>query len=207
MPIFGVVRDGLMSAAVALIAVSSQRGRPAAFDRVEHLDLVPGQDFLKAVDESQSRCADDISHFPGWQLHGCELSGGSARLEKSHEEIWSRGPVQQVGSGFDEPGHSVWAEYDGQSLGIRSRGKFSNQFRVVSKPSCRETAECPSELRWFRAPASSPRESAVESHRSPRCPSLPAICGNLRRTARWQARSRHHIGVVTAPEFLERPLS
>src|ERR1700675_3647300 len=32
----GVVRDGLVSAAFTLVAVSTQRGRPAAFDRVEH---------------------------------------------------------------------------------------------------------------------------------------------------------------------------
>ena len=34
-----VIRNDLMSAAVALIAVSTQRGGPAAFDRREHLHL------------------------------------------------------------------------------------------------------------------------------------------------------------------------
>ena len=39
----GVVRDGLMAAANALIAMSTERGRAAALDGSEHLELCPGQ--------------------------------------------------------------------------------------------------------------------------------------------------------------------
>ena len=39
----GVVRDGLMAAANTLIAMPAERGRAAAFDGAEHLELCPGQ--------------------------------------------------------------------------------------------------------------------------------------------------------------------
>ena len=83
----GVVRDGLVSAAFTLVAVSTHRGCPAAFDRVEHLHLRPGEEFLKTGDESATRLADDISHLPGWPLHPCPFSGGSGRFWKSRKVI------------------------------------------------------------------------------------------------------------------------
>ena len=39
----GVVRDGLMPAANALIAMAAERGRAAALDGPEHFELWPGQ--------------------------------------------------------------------------------------------------------------------------------------------------------------------
>ena len=39
----GVVRDGLMPAANALIAMSAECGRAAALDGAEHFELCPGQ--------------------------------------------------------------------------------------------------------------------------------------------------------------------
>src|SRR3954452_24357336 len=87
----GVVRDRLVSAAFTLVAVSTHRGRPAAFDRVEHLHLRPGEEFLKTGNESATRLTDDISHLPGWPFHRCALPGGATCLEKSRNEIWSRG--------------------------------------------------------------------------------------------------------------------
>ena len=65
----GIIRDGLMAAAVALIAVSTQCCGPASLGRVEHLYLWPGEAFPKAKQESPARLADDISHLPGWPLH------------------------------------------------------------------------------------------------------------------------------------------
>src|SRR3954471_9693550 len=83
----GVVRDGLVSAAFTLVAVSTHRGCPAAFDRVEHLHLRPGEEFLKIIDESPTRLANDIRHLPGWPFHRCALSDGAVCLEKSHSKI------------------------------------------------------------------------------------------------------------------------
>jgi len=65
----GVVREGLLTAAIALVAVSTQCGGPASFNRVEHLQLWPSEAFLKAKHQSPARLADDISHLPGWPLH------------------------------------------------------------------------------------------------------------------------------------------
>src|SRR4051812_31298056 len=86
-----VIKKDLMSAAVALIAVSTQRGRPTAFDRTEHLHLRPGEVLLKAIDESSAGLADNISHLPGWLFHRRAFSGGAAVLEKSDTVIWSSG--------------------------------------------------------------------------------------------------------------------
>ncbi len=80
-----------MSATFTLVAVSTHRGCPAAFDRVEHLHLRPGEEFLKMINESSTGLADDISHLPGWPFHRWALSEGAACLEKSHSEIWSGG--------------------------------------------------------------------------------------------------------------------
>jgi len=65
----GIIRDDLMTAAIALVAVSTQCGGPASFDRIEHLYLWPGEAFPKAKHESPARLADNISHLPGWALH------------------------------------------------------------------------------------------------------------------------------------------
>ena len=59
-----------MAAAITLVAVSAERGRAAAFDSVEHLNLWPGQGRSITIDESPSGFADDISHLPGWPFHG-----------------------------------------------------------------------------------------------------------------------------------------
>jgi hypothetical protein len=75
-----VEKGGLMAAAVTLIAMSAERGRAAAFDGPEHLDLWPGQGVPVAIDESTARSADDVSHLPGWPLHPCPFSGDSSCL-------------------------------------------------------------------------------------------------------------------------------
>ena len=45
----GIIRDGLMTAAVTLIAMSTQRGCTAARNGVEDLDLRPGQGLSIAI--------------------------------------------------------------------------------------------------------------------------------------------------------------
>jgi len=64
-----IIREALMTAAIALVSVSTQCRGAASFDRVEHLYLWPGEALPKAKHETPARLADDISHLPGWPLH------------------------------------------------------------------------------------------------------------------------------------------
>src|SRR5471030_1405799 len=65
-----VVRDGLMAAAFTLVAVSTECGRAAALDGSEHFQLCPREELPTAIQESIAGPADDVSHLPGWPLHG-----------------------------------------------------------------------------------------------------------------------------------------
>jgi hypothetical protein len=65
----GVIRDGLMPAPNALIAVSTERGCAAALDSPKDFDLRPGQGIAIAFNEFVSRPADDIGHLKGWLCH------------------------------------------------------------------------------------------------------------------------------------------
>ena len=65
-----VVRDGLMAATITLVAVSAECGRPAALDGSKHFQLWPRKELLTAIQESIAGPADDVSHLPGWPLHG-----------------------------------------------------------------------------------------------------------------------------------------
>jgi hypothetical protein len=65
----GVVRDGLMSAAVALIAMTTERSRAATRDGIEHLDLWPGQGVPITIQKSTAAAMNDIGHLPGWSCH------------------------------------------------------------------------------------------------------------------------------------------
>ncbi len=65
----GVVRDGLMSAAVALLAMTTERSRTAAHDGIEHLDLMPGQGTPVTIQKSTAAAMNDIGHLPGWSCH------------------------------------------------------------------------------------------------------------------------------------------
>jgi hypothetical protein len=58
-----------LTAAIALVAMSTERGRAAAFNSAEHLHLGPGQGLPIAIYESPAGPADDVSHLPGWPLH------------------------------------------------------------------------------------------------------------------------------------------
>ena len=66
----GVVRDGLMAAAVTLVPVSAERGRAAALDGSEHFQLWPGEELTATIQESVASLADDVGHLPGWPFHG-----------------------------------------------------------------------------------------------------------------------------------------
>ena len=65
----GVIRDGLLAAAITLVAVSTERRGAAAFDGAEHLHLGPGQGLPIALYEPPAGPADDVRHLPGWPLH------------------------------------------------------------------------------------------------------------------------------------------
>ena len=75
-----VVREGLMAAAFALVAVSAECGRPAALNGSKHFQLWPGEELSAAIQESIAGPADDVSHLPGWPFHRRPISGGSDGL-------------------------------------------------------------------------------------------------------------------------------
>ena len=70
-----VVRDGLMAAALTLVAVSAECGRAAALDGSEHLQVWPREELSTAIQESIAGPTDNVSHLPGWPLHGWLISG------------------------------------------------------------------------------------------------------------------------------------
>ena len=70
----GVIGDGLMAATGALIAMSAQRSRAAACDRVEHLVLRPGQRCARPFAEPVACDADHVGHLEGWPRHLCRPS-------------------------------------------------------------------------------------------------------------------------------------
>jgi len=61
----GVKGDGAMSAAGTLIDMAAERGGSAAQDRGEDFQMQPRQPFAAAVEESISRCADNLGHLQG----------------------------------------------------------------------------------------------------------------------------------------------
>src|SRR6516162_10914055 len=65
----GVVRDGLMPTANALIAVPTECGRAATRDCAKHFELGPGERIAITFEELVSCPADDIGHLPGWPSH------------------------------------------------------------------------------------------------------------------------------------------
>ena len=62
-----VIRDGLMTAAHALIAMSAERDGTATRNGSEHLALRPGQ--RRALAETVTCFADYIGHLKGWPTH------------------------------------------------------------------------------------------------------------------------------------------
>ena len=64
-----VVRDGLMSAADTLVAMSSQSRSAASYDRIEHLAMRPRKMRSVLFPEAVACCADDVSHFEGGVNH------------------------------------------------------------------------------------------------------------------------------------------
>src|ERR1700722_12736909 len=65
----GVVRDDLMSAAAALIAMAAQSRRAAASDGVKHLAMLPGQMGSVPFPITVARCANDVGHLEGGPIH------------------------------------------------------------------------------------------------------------------------------------------
>jgi hypothetical protein len=66
----GVVRDGLMPAAKAWIAVPTPCGRAATLAGAKHFELGPGERIAITFEELVSCPADDSGHLPGWSRHG-----------------------------------------------------------------------------------------------------------------------------------------
>jgi hypothetical protein len=57
-----------MLAAITLIAMSTERGRTAAHDGVEYLDLWVGQGLSIAIQKSIAAPLNDIGHLPRWTV-------------------------------------------------------------------------------------------------------------------------------------------
>src|SRR5271165_3835 len=64
-----VVRDGLMPAANALIAMATECGGAATRDCAKHFELGPGERIAITFEELVACPADDIGHLPGWSCH------------------------------------------------------------------------------------------------------------------------------------------
>ncbi len=60
-----------MSAAGALIAMTSQSRRAATDDGVHHLAVLPGVVRSVPFPESAARCAKDVGHLKGGPAHRC----------------------------------------------------------------------------------------------------------------------------------------
>jgi hypothetical protein len=65
----GVVGDGAMSAASALIEMSAERGRATPRHGQEHFDVLPADPLTASFDECVSRSANQIGHLEGWPVH------------------------------------------------------------------------------------------------------------------------------------------
>src|SRR5258708_3038512 len=65
-----VVGDGRTVRAVgALIEMPAQGGGATARDGAQHLEVLPGDPFTAAFDESASRGANQIGHLEWWPVH------------------------------------------------------------------------------------------------------------------------------------------
>src|SRR5712664_4445545 len=65
----GVVRDGAMPAAGALIEMTAQAGGTTARNGPQHFDMLPTEPVAVSFDESSSRVADEIGHLQRRPAH------------------------------------------------------------------------------------------------------------------------------------------
>ena len=65
----GVVRDGAMPAAGALVEMTAQRGGTTARNGPQHFDMFPTEPVAISFEESSSRVADEIGHLQRWPAH------------------------------------------------------------------------------------------------------------------------------------------
>src|ERR1035437_438628 len=65
----GIIRDGLMPALGALVAMTAQGGGAATLDGVQRFDMRPVQPAPVALEETVAPGANDIGHLDGWPAH------------------------------------------------------------------------------------------------------------------------------------------
>jgi hypothetical protein len=65
----GVVVDGAMAAASALIDMTAQCGGTTARNGQQHFDMLPTEPVTVSFDEGVSRSADQIGHLERWPAH------------------------------------------------------------------------------------------------------------------------------------------
>src|SRR5664280_28158 len=65
----GIIRDGLMPALGALVAMTAQGGGAATLDGVQRFDMRPVQPAPVALEETVAPGANDVGHLYGWPVH------------------------------------------------------------------------------------------------------------------------------------------
>lgn len=80
-----------MTASGTTIQMTSQRGRAAVLDGVEHTQVVPCKPGTVLLDEAVLVLADDIGHLEGWPVHRFCNFRESLALSGRETSIVSRG--------------------------------------------------------------------------------------------------------------------
>ena len=65
----GVVRDGAMSAAGALIDMTAESGGATAHNGQQHFDVLPAEPLAISLEKCSSRATDKIGHLEGRPIH------------------------------------------------------------------------------------------------------------------------------------------
>ena len=65
----GVIRDGLVPAVYAGVAMTAEGSGAAARDGVEHLALRPGQGSAVPLSKAVACTTNDVGHLEGWPAH------------------------------------------------------------------------------------------------------------------------------------------
>ena len=65
----GVIRDGLVAAVYAGVAMTAEGGGAAARDGIEHLALRPGQGSAVPLSKAVACNTNDVGHLEGWPAH------------------------------------------------------------------------------------------------------------------------------------------
>jgi len=65
----GIIGDGTMAAAYALVQMAAHRGGAASCDGKQHLSVQPSEPGGRPIQESVARCAYEVGQLQEWPLH------------------------------------------------------------------------------------------------------------------------------------------